>query len=279
MPTFAAPDGTLLAYSMKGHGDPVLCLPGGPMQDCRYLGDLGGLDLHRRLVLLDPRGTGGSAVPADTSTYRCDRQVDDVEALRRHLDLEEIDLLGHSAGANLAVLYAARHPARVRTLALITPSARALGVVVDGDVRRSTAQLRSAEPWFEHAFAALQRTTVDEGTDADWEAIAPFSYGRWDDSAREHEQAGNDARNDEAAMICASDGAFDPATTETALRELSAPVLLLFGEVDLNSPAAVAPDFARLFATSHIVVQPGAGHSPWLDDADAFTAAVAPFLG
>jgi pimeloyl-ACP methyl ester carboxylesterase len=80
------------------------------MQDSEYLGELGGLSAHRQLMMLDPRGTGGSATPADPSSYRCDRLVDDVEALREHLALEHMDLLAHSAGANLALLYAARHP-------------------------------------------------------------------------------------------------------------------------------------------------------------------------
>jgi hypothetical protein len=50
------------------------------MQASAYLGDLGGLSAHRWLVLLDLRGTGESAIPADPATYRCDRQVDHVEA-------------------------------------------------------------------------------------------------------------------------------------------------------------------------------------------------------
>ena len=45
------------------------------MQASAYLGDLGGLSAHRSLVLLDLRGTGESAIPADPATYRCDRQV------------------------------------------------------------------------------------------------------------------------------------------------------------------------------------------------------------
>ena len=119
MPTFSAPDDTLLAYRTAGDGDPVVCLPGGPMQDSIYLGDLGGLSRHRQLVVLDLRGTGRSATPDDASSYRCDRIVDDVEALREHLGLARMDLLGHSAGVNLAVLYAARYPENVSRLALI----------------------------------------------------------------------------------------------------------------------------------------------------------------
>ncbi len=66
MPTFSAPDGTLLAYRVVGDGDPVVRLPGGPT-DSAYLG---GLSAHRRLILLDPRGTGRSAIPDDTASCR-----------------------------------------------------------------------------------------------------------------------------------------------------------------------------------------------------------------
>lgn len=72
------------------------------MQDSIYLGDLGGLSMHCQLVVLDLRGTGQSTIPEDPSSYRCDRIVDDVEALREHLGLPRMDLLAHSAGVNLA---------------------------------------------------------------------------------------------------------------------------------------------------------------------------------
>ncbi|MFD3535690.1 alpha/beta fold hydrolase [Streptomyces sp. NPDC058664] len=75
MPTFTTYDGTELAYRVHGEGEPLVCLAGGPMRDADYLGDLGGLVAHRSLVLLDARGTGASADPADPGTYRCDRQV------------------------------------------------------------------------------------------------------------------------------------------------------------------------------------------------------------
>jgi pimeloyl-ACP methyl ester carboxylesterase len=132
--TLLGPDGTRLAYSRAGEGPLLVCLPGGPMQASAYLGDLGGLTAHRSLVLPDLRGTGASAVPADPSTYRCDRQVGDVEALRAHLGADRLDLLAHSAGAALALLYAARHPDRVGSLVLVTPSPRVVGVEVTDDV-------------------------------------------------------------------------------------------------------------------------------------------------
>lgn len=279
MPTFAAFDGTELAFhEIEGGagGMPLVCLPGGPMHDSRYLGDLGGLSEHRRLVLLDPRGTGASAVPSDVSSYRCDRLVDDVEALREHLALERLDLLAHSAGTNLAVMYAARYPQRVDRLVLTTPSAAALGLTVTAEMRLTAAQLRSGEPWFAPAYAALQAVVAGEGDD--WPSIDPFFYGRWDAAAQAHRAADERHRNDEAAAVFAADGAFDPDATRAALESLEAPVLLVAGEVDLNSPPAMVAELAALLPRAELVVLPGAGHFPWLDDALGFAAAVDGFL-
>ncbi|MGW7268828.1 alpha/beta fold hydrolase [Streptomyces sp. NPDC054842] len=274
MPTFTAPDGTRLAHRAEGSGPPLICVPGGPA-DSRYLGDLGGLSAHRRLIVADLRGTGGSAVPADASTYRCDRLVDDIEALRAHLDLPRVDLLGHSAGTNVAVQYAARHPERLRTLVLVGPSTRAVGLEVTGRTRRDLARLRSGEPWFASAYAALE--TLTEGAGGDPEAIAPFFYGRWDDAARRHHVAGR-PRNEDAVAHFAAEGAFTPRATREALAALPAPVLLLTGEYDVNSPPGAVAELAALFPDALPAVQPGAGHYPWLDDAGRFVATTEGFL-
>lgn len=278
MPTYSAPDGTKLAYHVFGDGPPLVCLPGGPMQSCEYLGELGGLSAHRQLIMPDPRGTGGSAVPEDTGSYRCDRLVDDVEALRAHLGLERMDLLGHSSGVNLAALYVGRHPDRVGRLALITPSVWSVGIPIPGEVRRETVRSRHDEPWFPAAYAALEAITEGRATADTWQEITPFSYGRWDEEARAYEAAGDAQRNDEAAAVFAGEGAFDAAATRAALGRFERPVLLLAGEVDPGSPPVVVTEFAGLFPNAELVVQPGAGHFPWRDDAQGFVAATTAFL-
>ncbi|MFF9572374.1 alpha/beta fold hydrolase [Streptomyces sp. NPDC014685] len=299
MPTFSAPDGTRLAYRAHGDGPPLVCIPGGPA-DSRYLGDLGGLAAHRRTIVLDLRGTGRSAIPDDVSSYRCDRLVDDIEALRDHLGLARMDLLGHSAGTNIAVRYAAEYPDRVGGLVLVGPSVRAVGLTVTGEMRREAALLRKDEPWFPPAFVALEAliagtgkgrgagtgtgtdtgagTATGAGAGGDWEAIAPFLYGRWDAAARRHHADGR-PDNEEAVARFGTDGAFDPGATRAALAAFGAPVLLLTGEFDLNSPPRSTAEYAELFPDASFVVQPGAGHFPWLDDADRFVATVADFLG
>ncbi|MFJ9683122.1 alpha/beta fold hydrolase [Streptomyces sp. NPDC101194] len=279
MPTFSAHDGTTLAHHVYGHGVPAICLPGGPMQASQYLGELGGLSAHRQLVVPDLRGTGESAIPQDAASYRCDRLVDDVDALREHLGLETMDLIGHSAGANLAALYVGRHPERVSRLALITPSTRAVGIAITADARRETARLRQDQPWFGPAFEALEAIIAGRATEDRWQAVAPFFYGRWDETSRAHQAAEAEQTNAEAAGVFGAEGAFDPEATRAALARYAAPVLLLAGEVDLGAPVRAMAEFAGLFPNAEFVVQPGAGHFPWLDDPDRFVATTAAFLG
>ncbi|WP_262849575.1 alpha/beta fold hydrolase [Mumia quercus] len=275
---FLAPDGTRLAYRRTGTGHPVVCIPGGPMLPADYLGDLGGLSEDAELVLLDHRGSGASEKPADPATYRCDRVVDDVEALRAHLGLERLTLLAHSAGANVAVRYAERYPERLERVVLVTPSPRAVGVEISDEERSAVARTRAGEPWYADAAAALARIQAGEPTPSDWAAITPLTYGRWDADVAAYDASTDASRNAEAAEHFGADGAFDPPATRAALATLDVPVLVLAGSVDVGNPVGAMTRVVDLFPRAELVVQEGAGHFPWVDDGPAFRQLVATWL-
>ncbi|MGW6389514.1 alpha/beta fold hydrolase [Streptomyces sp. NPDC055103] len=283
MPTFTAPDGTELAYhvtgSFPGSGAPLLCLPGGPMQDSAYLGDLGGLTAFRRVFRLDLRGTGASAVPDDPSSYRCDRLVEDVEALRIELGLDTVDVLGHSAGANLAALYTAAYPERVSRLVLVTPGTAAVALETSGEERLAAARLRSAEPWFGPAYAALEELAAGRGSAETFKAVQPFFHGTWDEAAQQRNEDTVRQRNGEAAGVYAGEGAFRPEATRAAFAEFGRPVLVVAGEGDANTPVPTATAYAELFPRATLAVLAGGGHFPWHDDEKWFAETVDSFLG
>ncbi len=247
------------------------------MRASAYLGDLGGLASHRQLILLDLRGTGESRQPADSASYRCDRQVSDVEALREHLGLHRMELLAHSAGGSLAVRYAAEYPHRIGTLALITPSTRAVGIEVPADTRRQILALRQDEPWYPAAAAGFEAIAAGRARRVDRIAVTPMGYSRWDATAQAHQAAEAGQRNNQAARIFNSDGAFDPTATRAGLAEVDAPVLLLAGDLDWITTPVAAAEFAGLFPNAQLLVQPGASHYPWLDNPADFVTGVAKF--
>lgn len=273
-------DGTILAYHQRGAGVPLICLPGGPGRASSYLGNLGGLDQHRQLLLLDNRGTGDSAAPTDESSYRMDRLPDDLEAFRHHLGLERFDLLAHSAGAAVAMLYAARFPERLSRLALVTPGIRA--VPIDFDEEGYTAALRSraAQPWFAAAKAAEEATEMAEDFA---QAIrlrtgaAPFSYATWGPAQQAH-AAGEPAEMSIPAAVGFVDRYRRDDQIGVKLATVSAPTLVLAGGADPAPTQRTARAVADLFPHSRLVVQPNVGHFPWVDDPAGFVRIVTDFL-
>jgi pimeloyl-ACP methyl ester carboxylesterase len=277
MRRFRSWDGTELAYRVAGSGPPLVCIPGGPGQAVEYLGDLGGLSRHRTLILLDNRGTGASPAPQDPLTYRVDRLVQDVEALRGHLGLDRLDLFGHSASGGICLLYAAGHPHRIDHLVLVAPSLRVVGIPSDLGVEEVLAR-RAHEPWYAEAVAALhaEAASPQELQRYRWLA-APLLYRRWNAAAQAQAAA-------EPAQFAppATDGFYagfdpDPALPER-LAALAAPVLLVAGEYDIWPTSAAVRELAALVDSAGLALLPRTGHFPWVDDPASFVAVVDEFL-
>src|SRR5258708_12807672 len=93
-----------------GTGPVLVCHPGGPGFSSSYFADLAGLWEKFTLVMLNPRGTGGSDRPSDSGAYQIAAYVADVEELRGHLDQEKLHLLGHPHRHADAHPYAAPYP-------------------------------------------------------------------------------------------------------------------------------------------------------------------------
>lgn len=279
MTSFPSHDGTRLAYTEVGSGPRLVCLPGGPGRASAYLEDLGGLAGERTLVLLDTRATGHSEVPADPSSLRFDRLSDDVEALREHLGEQQLDVLGHSAGCLVAQAWAAVHPDRVRSLVLVTPSDR-----LQGGSREDVAAIREArsdEPWY--AEAAEAQDALAYAAPAQQQALVratrPFFYGRWDERTQAH-AATADTQSSKRAELGFGAGvdSVDVPGMLAALAELDVPVLVVGGERDALTGVASVATVAATFPRASTVVLPRAGHFPWVDEPEAFRAAVAAFL-
>ena len=99
-------------------GLPAIVLHGGPGGGChpsmrRYFDPS-----VYRIVLFDQRGCGKSRPLARVEANTTWRLVDDIEAIRKALGVEEWVVFGGSWGAALGLIYAMEHPRRVAHLAL-----------------------------------------------------------------------------------------------------------------------------------------------------------------
>ena len=124
----------------------LIAHPGGPGTSAAFLGDLAGLDEVATIVWLDPRGTGGSTAPADAAAYTLADYAADVDAVRLHLGLDRVGLLGFSHGGMVAMRYAIDHSDHLSQLILLD-TAPALDAVAMERVAAAMDR-RQGEPWY-----------------------------------------------------------------------------------------------------------------------------------
>lgn len=103
---------------------PLLFLHGGPGYDSYSFEKTIGaaLQQHAQVIYLDERGSGRSERPKN-GRYDLPTMAADVEALRRHLDVPQLSVMGHSFGGTIALEYAARYPERVQKLIIVDGAA------------------------------------------------------------------------------------------------------------------------------------------------------------
>merc|ERR1719440_2117295 len=90
--------------------------------------------VRRRVIGIDWLGQAGSSRPSypHAASYKALSEaekinaaiafsVDSLEAVRKALGVERVDLVGHSMGGYLSTQYALTHPERVRRLVLVSP--------------------------------------------------------------------------------------------------------------------------------------------------------------
>ena len=270
-------NGTTLDCETVGEGAPALCLHGGPGTDSsglrRSLGPLAPA-LGLRLVFHDHRGHGRSEwVPVEQCTQ--DQLVADVEGLRQGLGLGRAHVLGISWGGFLGLMYAARYPDSVRTLAVVGASAsRAFMPRAEENARRRA----TPEQWAAYRSLWDGSLADDEGFRRAFETIRPLYF-----LDKTLATAANAARADTRYRLAVRkfviDREYARYDCRAELSRIRCPTLVLVGRHDWICPVDQAEEIHRLIPRSELTVFEQSGHSPHIEERDAFTGRLATFLG
>ncbi|MFC7488962.1 alpha/beta fold hydrolase [Knoellia sp. CPCC 206453] len=113
----------LLAHDDEGSGAAVVLLHAGVADRGMWAGIIPGLAAAHRVIAPDLRGFGGTPLPG--GRYG---DADDVLHLLDDLGIDQAVIVGSSFGGRVALEFAAQHPQRVRSLALLCPAYRGLEV-------------------------------------------------------------------------------------------------------------------------------------------------------
>lgn len=99
-------------------GTPVVFLHGGPGSGCNPTQRRFFDPVFYRIVLFDQRGCGRSKPQGEVEANTTDDLVNDIEALRLHLNIDKWHIFGGSWGSTLAIAYAVKHAEHIISLTL-----------------------------------------------------------------------------------------------------------------------------------------------------------------
>ena len=247
------------AYEVVGKGDPVVLIPGTLGHRASWLKQIGALSDRFRLLLFDPRGAGETPDPG--TPFTPDDLADDVVAAMDAAGIERAHLVGHSLGAYLALLIAARWPDRARRVVAAAPTlymdpyllsvmdlweALACSDVSDHELHLGLVLLAFGRETFERLVPAVVR-------EMDRRPMARDTIRRYVECDRLQDLRGMAGRVD-------------------------APVLVVCGSEDALPGPGQARAVARAVAGARVEILVGLGHSPHLEAPPAFNRLVATFL-
>lgn len=283
---FASVRGTRLFFDIDGAGlvpdGPVMrqrpvamVIHGGPGGDhSGFKPGLARLAERMQVIYFDHRGQGRSD-QADPASYTLDENVEDMEALRRHLGLGPIVSIGTSYGGMVAMAHAARYPHSVSHLVLVVTAAhggfipRAQAIVAE---RGTEAQRRACETLWAGAFK------TSEEMRRYYEVMGPL-YSL--------------SHNPSAAATSRERGIYSPEPLNRAfgprgflrtfdlrpeLSRISAPTLILAGRHDWICPPEFSEEIHRLIPGSDLRIFERSSHSIRADEPDAMHDAILGFI-
>ena len=253
------PEGRI-GYDVDGTGPLVVLVPG--------MGDLRGAyrflapalrEAGYRVASTDLRGHGDS--DNTFTTYGDVETAGDILALIEELGGQAV-VVGNSMGAGAAALAAALAPERITGLVLVGPFVRNGEISA---VQRLLLRLSMARPWAASA----------------WKAYMPKLYAgrRPDDFAQYRDEVAASLRRPGYAKAFSLTTRTDHTPAQARLGDVSAPTLVVMGELDPDFPSPRAEaDWIAQTLHGEVVMVPEAGHYPQSQRPDVTTEAVVRFL-
>jgi proline iminopeptidase len=267
-----------IACEIVGDGTPLVVVHGAIGLGSTYMRSLDRWADAFQLVYYDQRGSGGTPL-GDPQRVSFAGAIDDLDGLRDALGIDRVNLLGHSAGALLAGLYAGTHPESTAAVVLLNPGPPLLPELMQAFGRemssRRTPEDDAARAAIEESplFGARDPKTVERHQ---LNTFIPFFRDRATVEQVDLGFTEITAANVQAApqRMVGSVGALDPIRT---LAGIQCPALVVHSGLD-PLPAAWAHVLVEAIPGADYVLLEGAAHFAHIEDADQLADAVLPWL-
>jgi proline iminopeptidase len=269
-------NGVSIYYEVSGSGSgtPLVVANGGPGFDHTYLhlsSAWDSLAKNRRVVFYDQRGTGRSTPVAAGKTFNLKDQLDDLEALRVHLGVERIDLLGHSWGGFLVMAYAARYSQHISHLLIMDSAAPAFKdtIFLFDDVFPEGVERQKAVTFADD----LGDKAASDASLREYLTMLFYSPEKRDTFVGNLPASVYKKEVNEAVVRDVNRFDLNPE-----IRKFHFPVLVITGRYDMNVAPLVAYKIHQAIPGSRFLVFEHSGHLPFYEEPEGFVREAEQFL-
>jgi proline iminopeptidase len=273
---------------VKGEGDPIFFLPGGPGNSHDYMqGSFGQYYKTNKVIFFDWLGRGKSDDAKNVNEYSVEADVLLIEKLRQHLKLEKISIVGHSYGTVPAQSYAITYPKNVEKLVLINGFHSGAMWQANCDSYNHYAKTHFPEKWkVVDSLRALGYVSTDK-TLQEVYADFPTKYIYYHNTKLKSNAPKTKHRGwapDVYAQIIGPDGDFDVSGSminqdyRRQLKDVIAKTLIVAGRYDGVSTPEFAIQYKTFMPQAKFVMFENSAHNPYLEEPEKFYALLDEFL-
>ena len=258
---YQAVNGINLYYELHGpqHADVIVLSNGIFMSTSSWGYQVASLSRHFRVLVYDCRGMWQSDHP--DGPYSMDQHVEDLAGLLTALGIGKAHVGGISYGGEISMLFAIKYPERTRSL------------IVSSAVSQVDTLLAS--------MGALWTGAISRNDpDALFEASLPLNFSEaW---LQANSGALDATRRKYHQMDLVSAGelmrAFSEINFTDELRKITAPTLVVVGELAILKPRKYAEIIAGEIPGAELVILPDGGHAVCLEQPGVFNSVVIGFV-
>jgi len=277
---FLTIDGYKINIEIKGSGDPIFFLPGGPGNSHDYMqGNFGHYYKTNTVVFFDFLGRGKSDNAKDSSEYTVENDVALIEKLRVLLKYDKISLVGHSYGTVPAQAYAIKYPDNVDKMVLINGFHSGAMWQANCDSYNHYAKTHFPEKWKKvDSLRALGYLSSQEPLKTVYGNF-PTKYIYYHNTTLRQNAPKKPYRgwaNDVYVSIIGPDGDFDVSGSminqdyRRHLINVKAKTLIVAGRYDGVSTPEFAVQYKTFMPQAQFVMFEQSGHNPYLEEPEKF---------
>ncbi|OJU79996.1 MAG: hypothetical protein BGO10_01410 [Chlamydia sp. 32-24] len=268
---FVEVDGFKLRYRIEGEGQTALIVGSAIYYQRSFSKQL---REHLRLIFVDWRGFGEMMNSPSGSSLSLDTFIDDIEQVRKKLNIESLIMVGHSAHALLALEYAKKYPKYVSHVVMIGISPN-----LSPEMAQAAERNWQESVWPERKEVLQAR--IKELPDEELQKLAPAErFVAW--CIRRAPQTWYDYHFNSSSLwegiipnLSMLDYFYGVALRDLditkGLENFNKPVLLALGRFDfILAPASVWDPIRSKFQNLTVRIFEHSGHSPHYEEASLF---------